>query len=611
LSSARKLKKSKNWDYSKLSQINGSHPLKEHAPFSYVEYQVRKRKNGKVLYFNYRLAKEMGLITEDHPNKMNASLSEMVLDTFALIIINEHDYLHNLKIDQADIKPNTYMATRYLQMQHPDRIGKTSGDGRSMWNGAFTHEGKTWDVSSCGTGATCLSPAAAQQKKFFKSGDPTVSYGCGYAQRDEGITQAVFGEILHQNSIKSERTLAVIQFQNGYSVNVRVSENLLRPSHFFNHLKQGRLDRTKAVVDLFIKRQIDNKSWSPCPKKINQYDHMLDNFCNTFAVMAARFESEYIFCWLDWDGDNILADGTIIDYGSIRQFGLFHKDYRFDDGPRFSTNIIEQKQKAKYTVQTFAQMRDFLVSGKKKPVAKYKKHPILKKFDKIFEIKMKEFLLQKIGFEKNQTDYLLKNCMRTVNNFAKHFHYFERTTSNRAVRKVADGITKDVVFSMRDFLRELPLYYLKENEVFDDATFITFVRSSYASKNDLKMTYSRSSRIEKLQNQYMNLVHYIAKKEQKDIKTVVEGIAGNSAIINRFERVTGDAICQVVSRLLKQNTKMDSDDFHSLVFDLIDSQILDPSTMDQPYEKVEGLGKKNKRIVQNYMRLIKEQREGL
>ena len=30
----------------------------------------------------------------------------------------------------------------------------------------------------------------------------------------------------------------------------------------------------------------------------------------------ALLEEEYIFNWLAWDGDNILASGAILDYGS-------------------------------------------------------------------------------------------------------------------------------------------------------------------------------------------------------------------------------------------------------------------------------------------------------
>ncbi|MCA9467220.1 MAG: hypothetical protein KC643_17490, partial [Nitrospira sp.] len=137
-------------------------------------------------------------------------------------------------------KPNTYMATRYLQLQHPDKTGRTSGDGRSIWNGQIAYRGTTWDVTSCGTGATCLSPATAIEKKFFKTGDCTASsYGCGRSDLEDGMAAALMSEIFHRNGLATERTLAVIEYPKGSSINVRAGTNLLRPSHLFRYLKQG------------------------------------------------------------------------------------------------------------------------------------------------------------------------------------------------------------------------------------------------------------------------------------------------------------------------------------------------------------------------------------
>ena len=96
------------------------------------------------------MAKDMGLIPKDHAAEMNPILETKILETFGIIIINEYDQINNRKFPEEDIKPNKYMATRYLQLQHPNKQGKTSGDGRSIWNGCIKHQGKTWDVSSCG-----------------------------------------------------------------------------------------------------------------------------------------------------------------------------------------------------------------------------------------------------------------------------------------------------------------------------------------------------------------------------------------------------------------------------------------------------------------------------
>ncbi|MCY4524073.1 MAG: hypothetical protein OXB84_04970, partial [Halobacteriovoraceae bacterium] len=227
--------------YAKFQSINGDHCLKNAVPGSFVEYEVRTRHGGKVTIFNFDLAKEMGLIPKDHPDKMSKQLEDAIVDTFAIIIINEYDRMHDIKHPKKDIRPNKYMATRYLQMQHPNKRGKTSGDGRSIWNGQFSHQGTTWDISSCGTGATCLSPATHTEKKFFKTGDPNVSYGCGYSEKDEGLSSVFFSEVLHRNNISTERQLAVIEFNNGYSITVRAGKNLIRPSHIFQYLKQNNL----------------------------------------------------------------------------------------------------------------------------------------------------------------------------------------------------------------------------------------------------------------------------------------------------------------------------------------------------------------------------------
>ena len=134
---------------------------------AYVDYAARARHGGKVFYFNFELAKEMGLIGKRHPRQMNAALTKAVLDAFSLVIINEYDITHGVRFSKKDIRPHRYMATRYLQCQHPSKKGLTSGDGRSIWNGCFTGRGVTWDISSCGTGATCLSPAVAIYHKII------------------------------------------------------------------------------------------------------------------------------------------------------------------------------------------------------------------------------------------------------------------------------------------------------------------------------------------------------------------------------------------------------------------------------------------------------------
>ena len=345
----------------RFGELNGSHLFKERVPGGYVDYPARRRRDGEVIYFNFALAREIGLIPSDHPDQLTAALSQEIEETFSFVIINEYDRLHPGNYAAEDILPNTYMATRYLQLQHPGTQGATSGDGRSVWVGSIENEGVTWDVSSCGTGVTCLCPATGQEKTFFESGSATADYGCGTSTEVEGIGAALTSEIFHSNGIETERVLAVIATKSGQAINVRAGKNLLRPAHMLMYLRQGDRARLEAVVDLFMERQIANGDWpkefasrtGTKAERAKRYRYFAERMATTFARVTATFESEYIFCWLEWDGDNILLDGGIIDYGSVRQFGLFHTKYRYDDDDRWSTTIHEQKLKARYIAIVF------------------------------------------------------------------------------------------------------------------------------------------------------------------------------------------------------------------------------------------------------------------
>ena len=107
------------------------------------------------------------------------------------------------------------MATRYLQSQHKDKRGRTSGDGRAIWNGTVRAGGITFDVSSRGTGATRLSPGAQVAGVPVKTGDASYGYSCGRADLDEMLGTALMSEIFYRSGLPTERTLCVIDFGDG------------------------------------------------------------------------------------------------------------------------------------------------------------------------------------------------------------------------------------------------------------------------------------------------------------------------------------------------------------------------------------------------------------
>lgn len=597
--------------YPRFRQLDGSHPFKQDVPDGYVDYPVRYRAGGRLFYFNFKLAREIGLIPRGHPDTLTPGLSQAVLNSFSLQIINEYDQRHNPGL-LAEARPNPYMATRYLQLQHPSRMGRTSGDGRSIWNGCVRGSNGTWDISSCGTGVTRLSPATGREKKFFRTGDKQASYGSGLADLWDGVSAAIMSEILHGNGVRTERTLAIIDYGDGSAVNVRAYRNLLRPAHFFHHLKQGNYRALRQTADYYIARQIANCDWPAAATGPAAYRYLAQRVARDFGRMAARFESEYIFCWIDWDGDNILMDGGIIDYGSLRQFGLFHHEYRYDDVDRMSTTITEQRAKARYVVQTFAQIADFLANGTKKNIKMFRRDAAVALFDRTVEEHGRELLLHKIGYSPDLYPRLLNDAgfRAEMRRFAVDFSHFERVKSRRGPYDIADGITWDAVFCMRDILRELPARHAAGEQRIGAEEFIRIMRSNYASRQDLLLYSARRRRIGRLQRSYRRMLESAAIIADRPMARLVSEISQRSAVINRFDRITGDGVLIASKRLIKSSNAMNSNDIYKIICGFAEGQILLPGDRRQEHDPATW-EPCTRQLYQSMIKIVSEYREGL
>jgi uncharacterized protein YdiU (UPF0061 family) len=222
---------------------------------------------------------------------------------------------------------------------------------------------------------TRLCPATSIHGEFFRTGNELADYGCGTAHIEEGLGAALMSEAFARNGIRTERVLAIVSLPGGFAINVRIAPNLLRPSHFFGLLRRREDDDLRRCVLYYAEREIADRRWPFIASERERIRYLPERVAIDFARAAATFESEYIFCWLDWDGDNVLTDGSIIDYGSVRQFGLYHHSYRFEDPDRMSTSIPEQKRKARQIVQRFAQIRELLLSGEAPSLASLRDDP--------------------------------------------------------------------------------------------------------------------------------------------------------------------------------------------------------------------------------------------
>jgi uncharacterized protein YdiU (UPF0061 family) len=594
--------------YEKLKSLDGRHPWRDVSPHGYVDYHVRPRPGGRVLWLNYPLARELGLIPANHADRMDARLEKALLDTFALQIINEYD-LANQKDALADARPHPYMATRYLQAQHKDKRGINSGDGRAVWNGSIRAGGLTFDVSSRGTGATRLSPGAQVAGQPVKTGDSTWGYCCGQADLDEMLGTAVMSEVFYRSGLPTERTLLVIDFNNGTSIGVRTAPNLIRPAHIFRYLKQGRRTELKDSLDYFIRRQVENGFWKLPADESARYRKVLRYLARSYGKLAAVLEEEYIFNWLAWDGDNMLASGAILDYGSIRQFAAKHDKYRYEDVDRFSASLTEQRFWARQTAQVFAQAVRYILTGRKQNLRRFRSAKCLAEFDRAFDRERDRRLLRRLGFAPAQVKRLLKDGRREITDLRQALAFFEDAKVAKGMQKLPDGITHSPVFLIRSLLRRLPEYYVEVcrcefGATMPPALFCKIMAASYASRRDLRMTPAREDRAIHFQKCYQRL---LAKAGPYDV--VLRLLRRRSAVINHEHRMTGDAIIHVVAAMMESRKSLGREELQAVMDRFIESQVLEPGEW-KPLEppELEGTSAKSKllRLIQNVLEEHKE-----
>ena len=578
--------------YDRFDLLDGSHPWRLAAPDGFVDYRAFHREGGRVVYFNFPLAGEMGLLPAGHPARMNVRLETRLLETFSLQIANEYDLAHPERLAGKRMKPGTFMATRYLQIQHKDKRGRTSGDGRSIWNGCVEHGGMRYDVSSRGTGATILSPGAAEADRPLPTGEKRYGYASGRADLDEMLGSALMSEIFHREGIPTERCLCVIDYGDGSAVGVRAAPNLVRPAHLFRYLKLGRREELRDAFEYFLARQESNGAWKLPSQPEARHARALEFIARSYGRLAAVLEEEYIFNWLSWDGDNVLADGSILDYGSIRRFAARHDRYRYEDVDRFSTSLPEQRHWARLMAQAFAQGSDFVLTGTKRRLRDFREAPCLAEFDREFRDERDRRLLRKVGFSQGQAARLMDRHRGEVAAFRRALEYFENAKVARGPEKLPDGVTHRPVFLVRNILRALPRFFAEEcgeslDGAMDPRRFCAEMSASYASRRDRQLTAGREARAREFQECYRMLLRRAGEREGAVIRSVAE----RAAVINHEHRMTGNGLIWIIGEILRVKDRIPWSGLQDALDAFIDSQVLIPGKWKPiPEETLESPG---------------------
>jgi hypothetical protein len=531
--------------YEAFDQLNGQHPLQAISN-SCVLYPVRQLEQGSVTYFNYQLAKEMGLIPQDHPNSLSEGLETKLLETFNIQIINEFDQERGKVPSAWKIKPHSYMATRYLQLQHKSKKGKTSGDGRSIWNGVVRNSSLVWDVSSRGTGVTRFAPGFVKAQKPLQTGNVEHGYGCGLAELEYLYGSAIQSEIFHNQGLETERVLCIIDHGSGFGIGVRAGQNLLRPAHLFLQLKQDNYKDLRALADYFIERQYSNSRFQIRSNNPKRYKQMTHWFLKKLGEFTGRMEAENIFVWMEWDGDNILMEPGIIDYGSVRQFGLHHATYRYDDVERFSTNLLEQKHKALQIAQTMIQMCVYLQTGNKQPLRNFASHPWLKIFFHAFRAERLNRKLQSCGFSKSQTALLLSQPSM-LQRWEAAFAHLESKKRSGPLRKVADGVWSPALLDVRSMLRSLAgqLAHGASPQLED---CLLRMKTPFSTRSFLLRDRQVRRGCAALIKAHLDILRWLEKNSSAG-RSVLSQVQQKADVLGRVKPMTGNALIHAIAQI--------------------------------------------------------------
>lgn len=333
---------------------------------------------------------------------------------------------------------------------------------------------------------------------------------------------------------------------------------------------------------------------------------MLDQVVEEFARFAANMERDYVFAWMDWDGDNVLAQAGIIDYGSVRQFGLRHDQYRYDDVERYSTNLNEQRQKARMMLQAFAQMVDFLETKEKKTLVNFKNSLALKKFDELFQTSLLERFVWQLGFPKNYQRILMNKHQALVKKLYKAHVDLERKKTYRKLHAVADGLNRPAILNMRSAIAEYPKKLLSEETLSERELFRLLLAQS-ASQKDRKLSDGLKGKLRRWQSLYRKVLEAVSSHQS--LKPLLEVMAPRAASINREDRVTGNALIGIVDEIMTFDKKnSDAGKIQAIIEEFIDHQTLNP---DFDIEPLKSSITPPKKLMETLIMVLQEHNEDI
>lgn len=139
--------------------------------------------------------------------------------------------------------------------------------------------------------------------------------------------------------------------------------------------------------------------------------------------------------------------------------------------------------------------------------------------------------------------------------------------------------------------------------------FIKILKSNYATRKDIgvyNVRDVRDVRIRAFQKQYKGIIESAAKLTGTSMEGVLDEIIKRTQLINKYDRITGDAIISVANKLIRNRKSIPINERHRLMADFINQQIVRPEYFERRGEHKKMISNKKAKSV--YSAMVKDVR---
>lgn len=287
---------------------------------NYVEVKAQRLANAKIVWFNFELAKDMGL----NIPILTPTIEKKLLDQYAYMVPNRND----AKSSYID-KYKTFYADRY----GGDGLHANYGSGRAMSSGLFQAKGGG------------VTPLVSSYNDFNHSHGGAALY--------KMAQEAVWGEITNKNlPLGGNRVLMIIDtgtftiWDNGSheARAILVREDPLRPAHFVDCYGSG----CKLDISEFERKEAQMKFLTkalPMPENFTATDDLGQTIKMGLQEMSRRIARQFaaasalrIFHGAP-SASNIEIDGTFLDFETITTLSGYGKAFASKHAPTFDQEV--------------------------------------------------------------------------------------------------------------------------------------------------------------------------------------------------------------------------------------------------------------------------------